>query len=936
MYRPTRSVRLSLVLILVPLILFGAAFPARAQSCVAPPADILAWWPGDGHARDVIGTHHGTPTNGPIYVDGRVGRAFRFDGVDDYVDVGAIDLAGRSFSLEVWVKRGSVGTPDAIFGHGSYAYLSGLHVGFRADNSFVFGFHTDDLNVPGPFTDTGWHHWVATFDLATTRRTLYLDGEQVGQDSGVVYAGTGSLYIGKIPWANHEWVNGGPMHADIDEPTVYGRELSAAEVAALYAAGNAGKCLPCLPAPSGLVSWWPANGTAIDVAGANDAAPQGDATYAAGKVGQAFSVDGDGDYFSVPVPTGLPLGAAPRSVTFWMKTPTDLTSATESGMFLYGTPAVAQMFGLITSANSRGALYFYGYAVDVAGGSILPNTWYHAGATYDGTTARIYLNGQYLNQITYPLNTVLNADGISIGSRRPDTYWNGQIDEVMLFDRALSGDEVAALHGAGGAGACAIWDTTPDAFSFEDETGVERSVDVVSNEITVAGIDTPTPISIVGGRYSIDGGEPTDADGLVENGQVVTVAVVSSPDYSTTVDAVLTIGGVEDTFSVTTKDQPQYNLTAQADGNGAGSVSSAVGKIAFDYPALSSATTTLVEGTAVDVVATAAAGSTVAWSGGCSSVASPVPTTDVTESTCTIDSLGEDTTVTATFTLTRHQLSVTKSGTGTGAVTADEGTLVWVGNVGTATYDYGTEVTLTAEPGADSVVDGWTGCATADGNTCHVSMTGARNVTVTFRLVTAVRVLAPNGGETLHAGAVVLLQWEAPAAVTKFQLKYSLNGGAGWKAVVPGKVTGTSFAWTVPLLKANAPACLVQVTGFNAANRKVGVDVSDAPFAIDVLTVTSPNGGETLTSGVPYAVTWVTRGTLRPVASAQVMYSTNGGRTWKNGASVPGNPGTLNWTPPAFTADQPTCKVKVILRDAGKVMLASDVSDAVFTIAGDM
>ena len=56
----------------------------------------------------------------------------------------------------------------------------------------------------------------------------------------------------------------------------------------------------CTPAPSGLVSWWGGDNNALDIIGTNNGALHGDATYAAGKVGQAFSFDGSGDYVSIP------------------------------------------------------------------------------------------------------------------------------------------------------------------------------------------------------------------------------------------------------------------------------------------------------------------------------------------------------------------------------------------------------------------------------------------------------------------------------------------------------------------------------------------------------------------------------------------------------------------------------------------------------------
>jgi hypothetical protein len=95
-------------------------------------------------------------------------------------------------------------------------------------------------------------------------------------------------------------------------------------------------------------------------------------------------------------------------------------------------------------------------------------------------------------------------------------------------------------------------DTTPDAFAFVDQTNVAVSTLMTSNTITVSGINTGTPISVTGGSYSINGGAFTTAAGTVNNGDSVRVQQTSSPSFATSTDAVLTIGGVSDTFTVTT------------------------------------------------------------------------------------------------------------------------------------------------------------------------------------------------------------------------------------------------------------------------------------------------------------------------------------------------------------------------------------------------
>lgn len=96
-------------------------------------------------------------------------------------------------------------------------------------------------------------------------------------------------------------------------------------------------------------------------------------------------------------------------------------------------------------------------------------------------------------------------------------------------------------------------DTTPDAFSFVDVTDALLSTDYTSNTITVSWINTWTPISISWGQYDINGSKSyTASAGTVNNGDTISVLVTSHASPSNTVDATLTIGGVADTYSVTT------------------------------------------------------------------------------------------------------------------------------------------------------------------------------------------------------------------------------------------------------------------------------------------------------------------------------------------------------------------------------------------------
>ena len=111
-------------------------------------------------------------------------------------------------------------------------------------------------------------------------------------------------------------------------------------------------------------------------------------------------------------------------------------------------------------------------------------------------------------------------------------------------------------------------DTTPEQFTFDDQADLPPGAEVQSNAVTVTGINAPAAIGVSGGEYSVNGGAFTSDDGTVANGATVRVRVVASDQYSTTVSAVLTIGGVSDAFSVTTRPATTVTVVRAKSGGG--------------------------------------------------------------------------------------------------------------------------------------------------------------------------------------------------------------------------------------------------------------------------------------------------------------------------------------------------------------------------------
>ncbi|MBF0536921.1 MAG: VCBS repeat-containing protein [Nitrospirae bacterium] len=173
-------------------------------------------------------------------------------------------------------------------------------------------------------------------------------------------------------------------------------------------------------------------------------------------------------------------------------------------------------------------------------------------------------------------------------------------------------------------------------------------------------------------------------------------------------------------LSVTATFNHQYTLTVTKAGNAA-----ATSKVTISPGTLTwngnIGSAIYNEGDSVTLTATVPNGSTfTGWSGGCTG----------TVLTCTLN-VYSVTNITATF-VVGYQLTVTKSGSGTGAVTASPGNLALIGNTATAIYNSGVPVTLTATPDAGSTFTGWGGDCTGTGPTCSVAMLTAKSVTATF------------------------------------------------------------------------------------------------------------------------------------------------------------------------------------------------------------
>jgi hypothetical protein len=235
-----------------------------AFGCVPSPAGLQARWRGEMNADDDTGVFNGTAMGGVAYTSGRYASAFLFDGVNDLVTADPSDALypPASFSIEAWIDTSTSGSYVTVvnkYDCGGSDGCSGSFWGLDIDQNghaiFAFRVNGSPSNVVTltasvhAVTDGAWHHLVGVRDVTATSSLLYIDGQLAvstaisGADLGAINNADGfpdpvTIGAGRVSGVDtyNQYFTGA-----IDDVAYYTHAMTAAEVAALYAA-PAGVC----------------------------------------------------------------------------------------------------------------------------------------------------------------------------------------------------------------------------------------------------------------------------------------------------------------------------------------------------------------------------------------------------------------------------------------------------------------------------------------------------------------------------------------------------------------------------------------------------------------------------------------------------------------------------------------------------------------------
>jgi len=401
----------------------------------------------NGTVTDVWGDNHGSASN-VSFVDGKFGQAGEFNGSSSIIDLPSdVITTGQQFTVSAWAKHPANSSQRYLFdARGDIDHIIGF-----ADNPDVSSTSNAAYWFDGQWYDTGvavddgaYHLWTVTTNGSHT--TAYVDGEVVHSTSHTTadsYTGTPSIGA-YFDGAGSVW------NGTIDNLAIYPWELSPTAVSALY--NNWTDLID--PRDDGVARYrfddTSDTTTAVDSWGSNHGTING-ATHTANAIrGGSIAFTSANDEYVDASGVQAPLVSANAfTISFWVKYNVlddyDVVIGhlkNDTNKFWiepWRTSSVGFSWEWCDSSGNEHRF--------VSDHFITENDWYHMCITYDGSTARSYINGSVVLEQDDTF-TLADPDGLTIGKYHPshDSEFNGIVDDVRFYDVALTPSAVADLY----------------------------------------------------------------------------------------------------------------------------------------------------------------------------------------------------------------------------------------------------------------------------------------------------------------------------------------------------------------------------------------------------------------------------------------------------------------------------------------------------------
>ncbi len=432
----------------------------QMEPVVPATAILVGQWLLDGNTIDSSGyANNGTPFGDMVQAAdrfGRAGMAMSFDGMTNFITINSIAVnqdPGAVTTASFWIKRSGTGSSEMPFSFTDYGLIY---------SSPEFGFTTtgnDIIGISGE-TFTSWTHVAAVFynglpDASTVK--LYINGSlqdiyPVGEpavESGV----TPEIFIGGLASENYNF------SGLIDDVRVFDGELPAEIISAFYHEGGWPD-----PFKQGLAGEWlfsdAGTSSTADTSGNGNQGIVAGAVATAdrfGNPGRAYSFDGVSSNINCGNPAGNILDIGEHAtVSLWCRFAADPAAGpafiskdegsgeTNKWIFWYNGTTLGWHVNDINSLEWVAATEAW---------TPSPGTWYHVAVVKSGLEYKFYVNGLPLGETAWGSVAVPVVGSSLLIGNTSESYpngFNGAIDDVRIYSRAMADAEVFLIYHEGG------------------------------------------------------------------------------------------------------------------------------------------------------------------------------------------------------------------------------------------------------------------------------------------------------------------------------------------------------------------------------------------------------------------------------------------------------------------------------------------------------
>ena len=458
---------------------FCLASTAQTLPAYLPADGLVGWWPFNGNANDESGNGNDGVVNGATLTTDRfenTQNAYSFNGAGDHILISnSTSLNPEALTISCW----------ALFNSGNSALLSKvdsltstnfgynlIHDFQNMNNGLYTSWNTDGLcnsssvhistfGPSGIINNGIWQFITVTIDEFGFCRQ-FVNGSMTygfqGQPLNSCNADESLLYFGKQWFGDPTWMNG-----KLDDIGIWGRALTDNEIQILYTANSPTFAASCAPLPSnlqnGLVGYWPFCGNANDESGNGNNGTVNGATLTEDRFGvadAAYDFDGVDDLIDIGNASSINSISLDFSISYWINLNSPSTNSMVIASFASGLGGAGWRFHSAIRGDSVDSRFMRSDIINweintTPQSSIVQNQWLNIVVVRNDNIFQTYINNDLAStkqvsgiEINSPTVEALTKIGVNWPSSTE--YLNGMVDDIGIWNRALTPEEITAIY----------------------------------------------------------------------------------------------------------------------------------------------------------------------------------------------------------------------------------------------------------------------------------------------------------------------------------------------------------------------------------------------------------------------------------------------------------------------------------------------------------